>query len=156
LRADATCDLFDGLDKGSFEGFVDRRVQRGDRTTRLVERALRRRGEPSELALLGLEESLGKRAGLRDDERQLLRQAVVQVAGNATALVQDCRSREPALIPTDLADGADEDQEIRAEPEDVGGVEPLRIERREEQVVEPREAREGRARGEPRRELVAR
>ena len=59
------------------------------------------------------------------------------------------------LVRRDLTQRAGEDQNVERQPQEVAGVDPLRVERREQEVVEPREGGEGGGRGEPAHQLVS-
>jgi hypothetical protein len=153
VRARSGRDVLGRVRQRDVERVVDVAAERGDRGPRFVQRALGRRGDVRERTLFaGLRD---ERACLADDEGELLRQPVVEIACDATPLAGG-RRRDQLLLPRrDLACGSDGDHQIEAEPEDVGGVDPARIERREQEVVESRCGAERRSERKPTEQLVA-
>jgi hypothetical protein len=69
----------------------------------------------AELALLGLHNALDELTTLGDEERQLLRETIVQLARHSPPLLEDPASRNLPLIATDLTRSADQDQQVGAQ-----------------------------------------
>ena len=141
------------LGEHALETSVERTGQHRDRAPRLVESPLRGgRDLPRRQRRLACRE-LARMAG---DVRQLLREPVVQVARQAPPLLERGRRRAAAPVGVDLARRPDEQEPVEPEPEQVTGRDPVRVERREQEVVQRREGAEDRAGAEPAQEIVAR
>ena len=100
--------------------------------------------------------ALAERPRLLHDEREVLRDAVVDLAREPAALLHRGCLLELALGEADLLDAADEQRHEEPEPQHVARVEVLGVQRREEEVVQPREGAERRADREPQRQRIAR
>src|SRR3954451_24429569 len=108
-------DVLGGLCQRDVQRVVDVAAERGDCGPRFVERALRGRGDAGERTMLA--GALDERAHLADDERELLRQSVVQVARNAPPLAGRGSLGQLLLPRSDLARGAERQHQVEAEPE---------------------------------------
>ena len=74
--------------------------------------------------------------GLPGDIRELLRHAVVQLPRHPAPLAVNGHLGELALVGGDLAKRAGEDQRVKREAKEIAGVDPLRVDRVEQEVVE--------------------
>src|SRR5882724_2785124 len=127
--------------------------QGGNRTTRFVEATLRRRRELGELLISVA--CVDQLAGRRDHEGELLRETIVKIACDAAPLFQYARLGERALVDANLSSRAHEEKQVERESQCISGVHVLGVERWEDEIVHPRESREGTGRAEPEQELVA-
>src|SRR6266511_344107 len=80
----------------------------------------------------------------------------MKVTGDPASLFEDAPLRVRTPIDTDLANSPDEQEDVPAQAEHVARVDPLGIERREDEVVDARERCEDRRGAEPEEELVPR
>jgi hypothetical protein len=63
-------------------------------------------------------------------------------------------SGELLLVGMDLTQRTDQQREVDAEPQEVTGVDPIAVERREQEVVEPRKGGQHATHGDPAHQLV--
>ena len=130
-----------GLDRGDPEGAHQRlaagALERSDHVAGLVERA----GAATTMCRItvGASGSSGEPPPLLKDEREVLSDTVVDVPGDALALVEHGRGRQQTLRPPQLQRTADEQGEEEPEPQHVAGVEVWGVQRREQEVVQPGE-----------------
>src|SRR5438309_3234280 len=87
--------------------------------------------------------------------RELLCESVVEVARDPPAFLESRCACDLPLVEADLPGAADEDEQEGAEAKDVPDVDPLRVQGREQEVVQPGEGREDGACCEPAQQLVA-
>ena len=108
------------------ERYVERLVpvpcQSRDRTPRLVEPALCSRRNLSELRCRLVR---GEVVGRVRDERQLLREAVVQLARDSPAFLDNARLGERSLVDPNLTRRTDEEEHVPQESKRVACVDPL-------------------------------
>ena len=133
------------LRERDLERLADRRRQRRDRHARLAERALRGGRHPHDFAV----RRAAQPRSLAADERQLLREPVVQLARESSALLEHGGVSRSALVGEHLAADSDQQREVCGEPEHVADVDPLRIQRRKQEVVQARERRRARPTARP-------
>ena len=131
---------------GSSRGFVSAAMARRDSLSARAALAVARATASS---------FSSSRAEVPADEGELLCEAVVQVAGQAPALLEHGRVRERLPVRADLPCRGGEDGDVEREPEEVARVDVLRVERRVEEVVQAREGAEQGSDGEPLQQLVA-
>jgi hypothetical protein len=136
------------------ERLVGRADERRDHGARLVERAAGRRRDVG--GRLRRAVARAQRVGLLGDEREVLCQPVVDLARQPAAFVQRRGSLELALGAADLVRAAGQQGDEEPQPQHVAGVEVLRVARRKEEVVQPREGTERRPDREPQLQRVAR
>ena len=120
------------------------RDERLDRAARVLQRAV---GGVEDLDAV---RRLAQAAGAAADEGQLLRDAVVQLAGEPAALALDRRPRARSRMRARISSSTPAKQRDPAgDAQRVAEVDVLRAERREQRVVELREARRARPRPRP-------
>lgn len=148
-------DLARDLREDGCQRLVQLPRERRDRPPRLAESPLGRGRDLGSLPeRCGL--ALAEPAALGHDERKLLRKSVVQLARDPPPLLRHSGRGHAAPVVPDFSRRADEDREVERQTENVTGVDPVRVQRGKQQVVDPREGSEGGAGGEPARQLVAR
>src|SRR5207237_8763369 len=89
------------------------------------------------------------------DERDLLGEPVVHVAREPTPFLERGGCDDARPVRGDLARGANQESEVEAEAEDVAGVDPVRVDRRMEVVVDATRTGEDARDREPAAELVS-
>ena len=114
---------------------------------RLVERALRGDDDvPHHRRRPGL---CGEVPSLLQDEREILSDTVVDVAGDPLSLVEHGRSGQQALRAPQFQGTPDEEGEEEPEPQHVADVEVRRVQRGKKEVVQPRKRAQDRRDREP-------
>jgi hypothetical protein len=132
---------------------ISRAAERGDGAARFGECPLGRAGDACELA--GLDSALGEPGAAPVDEQQVLRDAVVQVAGQAPALIEDGSRGELILVAANLPRYAREERKRGRDAEDVTRGDPLRVQRRERDVVDTCQQGQPHGRHDPPEQRVA-
>src|SRR4029079_16481847 len=85
---------------------------------------------------LGVCTVLAQEPDVPGEERDLLGQTVVDVAGQPATLLEGRRGDDAGPVGGDLASSPYEQGQIEAEPEDVAGVDPVRERCRMEEIVD--------------------
>ncbi len=90
------------------------------------------------------------------EERDLLREPVVEILRQAPTLVRGGHLGGDPPIPDDLANARHEEQSEEQKPEDVAEIDPIAVKRGVEEVIDVREAADGTGDGQPANEVVTR
>src|SRR5919106_6107529 len=130
LETGTRCDLLGDFGYEHPERLVERARERGDRTPGLAERPLGRAADERQARHSVLPRS--ETARLRRDECELLGKAVVEVARHPPAFLEHASVRDRPPIAAYLTRRPTQQQEVEAEPQRVAGIDPVRVERREE------------------------
>ncbi len=134
------------------ERLVDRAGERGDGAAHLVERS--RGGTADPFGGLGIRCLTGQRPGLAPEKGELLGQPVMQVPRHPPAVLQHGGVRPQLPVGTDLPAGADQQQEVEAQAQEVAGVDVVGVQGGEEEVVHAGRRGEDAAHRHPSEQLV--